>query len=269
MTKKEHDLAIEYFKDALVHLEGNAWSAENCKTKYRRGIATHFVNTAVCYGKLGETEKGKEAADKALGYDPNWFKPYSTKAALFVLQSNYNGALPLYAKAKERSVTDAERVKMEEREKKCKLKVSLLKKVSGKKRSTSSGDRIKEPPTKKQRVMAREVSIPEEYDLAARKKAIRAKLLGKTSSELKRFLEFNKQPKTGKKEDLVERCLDGFLYGALPKCPTCRRGKLTFYEDSGAYVCGGYFDVNSKRMISCNFRSTSLERGRWEMPRDS
>ena len=45
-----------------------------------------------------------------------------------------------------------------------------------------------------------------------------------TIAELKRHLRANAQMLTGKKAELVDRCVDGELRGALPKCPKCVQG---------------------------------------------
>lgn len=46
-----------------------------------------------------------------------------------------------------------------------------------------------------------------------------------TVAELKRHLRANGQILGGKKAELVVRCVDGELLGALPKCPRCQHGK--------------------------------------------
>lgn len=45
-----------------------------------------------------------------------------------------------------------------------------------------------------------------------------------TLGQLKDHLRANKQIMAGKKDELVERCADGELLGALPKCPRCLQG---------------------------------------------
>jgi hypothetical protein len=87
-------------------------------------------------------------------------------------------------------------------------------------------------------------------------------------SALKDMLEANEQKKSGNKEELVERCVDGFMYGQLPRCRDCGAGYLRVRYDSqfghggqGTFSCPGFFDDDQWK--SCKFSSTSLVRKPW------
>lgn len=49
-----------------------------------------------------------------------------------------------------------------------------------------------------------------------------------TLPELRAMLQYNEQPKTGTKQEVLERVADGWLLGSIPKCPHCEHGHLTF-----------------------------------------
>ena len=70
-----------------------------------------------------------------------------------------------------------------------------------------------------------------------------------SGDKLKVMLELNGQKKSGNKDELVELCVDGKLYGALPRCPECGSGilrvaYLSKYGHAGQarFSCPGYFD---------------------------
>lgn len=42
------------------------------------------------------------------------------------------------------------------------------------------------------------------------------------------MLLYNKQPRNGTKEEILERVADGWLLGSIPECPECEQGKMTF-----------------------------------------
>ena len=49
-----------------------------------------------------------------------------------------------------------------------------------------------------------------------------------SANQLKEILGLNRQSKTGKKQELAEKCADGKLLGVIPTCKTCGGGKLRF-----------------------------------------
>jgi len=77
--------------------------------------------------------------------------------------------------------------------------------------------------------------------------------------------------KSGRKEELIERCVDGMMYGAIPRCPKCindERGgaTLNYNQDTNMYTCNGYFDKKSKKKLHCDFQSDHVERNAWRTP---
>jgi hypothetical protein len=50
------------------------------------------------------------------------------------------------------------------------------------------------------------------------------------------------QPYSGNKGVLIARIADGKVRGAIPKCPKCAGGNLTFHESKGIYTCKGFMD---------------------------
>merc|ERR1719242_499871 len=75
--------------------------------------------------------------------------------------------------------------------------------------------------------------------------ALERKLGDKTVSELQSMLELNQQKKSGKKNELMQRVVDGIIHGAIPKCPQCplegrgNKSFLKFNPNTGFYNCGG------------------------------
>ncbi|KAM0930597.1 hypothetical protein ACQ4PT_000858 [Festuca glaucescens] len=80
-------------------------------------------------------------------------------------------------------------------------------------------------------------------------------------AELRAMLEANKQYSSGRKRDLLERCADGMLFGALGPCPVCT-SRLYCYR--GHYQCSGYVSEWSK----CTYTTTQTARikKQWKIP---
>lgn len=83
----------------------------------------------------------------------------------------------------------------------------------------------------------------------------------KNTNDLKDLLKKNNQKISGNKSELVERCSEGKLLGALPNCPKCFGGKLRFNIITGEYYCPGYMEDTT--MINCNFKSYDIKRNGW------
>ncbi len=81
------------------------------------------------------------------------------------------------------------------------------------------------------------------------------------NNDLKDLLRKNNQKISGSKSELVERCSEGKLLGALPNCPKCFGGKLRFNLKTGEYSCPGYMEDTT--MIYCNFKSNDVKRNAW------
>lgn len=80
-------------------------------------------------------------------------------------------------------------------------------------------------------------------------------------NDLKSLLKKNNQKISGNKGELVERCAQGKLLGAVPNCPQCSGGKLRFNINTGDYFCPGY--VEDTTLIVCNFMSKDVKRNEW------
>lgn len=87
-------------------------------------------------------------------------------------------------------------------------------------------------------------------------------LENKSTIELKELLTKNNQVKTGTKQDMVNRCAQGKLLGALTNCPKCFGGRLRFNIDTGVYSCPGYMDDTD--FVNCGFKATEgIVRNPW------
>ena len=80
-------------------------------------------------------------------------------------------------------------------------------------------------------------------------------------------LELNQQIKSGTKQELVERVVDGKLYGALPRCPSCGGGTLkVFYPTKFGHGGQGRPRPIFTKLheLCCDGRTREdLERGGW------
>ena len=102
--------------------------------------------------------------------------------------------------------------------------------------------------------------------------------------ELKKWCKANGYTSSGKKDELVHKCIDGELYGGLPKCPHCAKGNServphlnVRYESPyhvskdkeklgrGEVYCPGTYDTESMCLIRCNFskKLSEFERPKW------
>jgi len=74
--------------------------------------------------------------------------------------------------------------------------------------------------------------------------------------ELKEMLKKNNQPHSGNKTLLVDRISDGQVRGAIPKCPRCAGGNLTYHQKKGNYTCRGYMDDDTFKRCSYDGKAT-------------
>lgn len=86
--------------------------------------------------------------------------------------------------------------------------------------------------------------------------------------ELKEMCERNAQLKGGTKPELLQRCIDGMLYGALPRCPECGGGLLKVvyaqqlgHGGQGKFSCPGFHDGDAFQR--CPYTASSAERLPW------
>lgn len=89
--------------------------------------------------------------------------------------------------------------------------------------------------------------------------------------ELKALCEANAQLKGGTKPELVQRCIDGKLHGALPRCPQCGGGLLKVvyaqphgHGGQGRFSCPGFHDGDAFQR--CPYTATSAVRLPWVEP---
>lgn len=84
-----------------------------------------------------------------------------------------------------------------------------------------------------------------------------------TGAQLSAELEKNNQPKTGKKDELVQRVAEGRVLGRLPVCPKCEKGRLRWSRIGGMHTCPGFVDEegNPRR---CSFKAAEVERLPWK-----
>lgn len=85
-------------------------------------------------------------------------------------------------------------------------------------------------------------------DVAARQAAER-RFGALTIAALKDACRLNGQLVGGTKPELVDRCVDGFCYGTLPRCPDCGGGVLKVrypskygHDGQGTFYCKGFYD---------------------------
>eukprot|EP00242_Pyramimonas_sp_CCMP2087_P008340 CAMPEP_0198210276 /NCGR_PEP_ID=MMETSP1445-20131203/20005_1 /TAXON_ID=36898 /ORGANISM="Pyramimonas sp., Strain CCMP2087" /LENGTH=216 /DNA_ID=CAMNT_0043884295 /DNA_START=71 /DNA_END=717 /DNA_ORIENTATION=+ len=83
---------------------------------------------------------------------------------------------------------------------------------------------------------------------------VEAKYKSMTVDTLKKFLKANKQLLSGKKDELVERCVDGETLGALPMCHICQKATVKLADTAEVcFVCPGYYDKDLLRFMKCKF----------------
>ena len=84
-----------------------------------------------------------------------------------------------------------------------------------------------------------------------------------TAENLKGILRANKQIIGGTKAELVQRCAEGQILGAIPLCPVCFAGKPRYDIATGVYKCPGYTDDDEYK--PCYFQGTdeTISRTPW------
>lgn len=86
---------------------------------------------------------------------------------------------------------------------------------------------------------------------------------GRTMEELRDACKRNAQIIKGTKRDLVLRCADGKLLGALPHCPNCGQGHMRFDAKYRLYYCPGYLSAHGMEMCAMKIRPQDLSRVPW------
>lgn len=94
----------------------------------------------------------------------------------------------------------------------------------------------------------------------------KAKLSGKNAAWLGAALAKNGMPKSGRKDELVDRVAECQALGVPPECPQCGKRKLSWSRATGKYSCPGYFDDEDKAFKRCKGPGDGAEvrRTPWE-----
>mmetsp|Transcript_44441 Transcript_44441/g.117968 ORF Transcript_44441/g.117968 Transcript_44441/m.117968 type:complete len:240 (-) Transcript_44441:124-843(-) len=79
--------------------------------------------------------------------------------------------------------------------------------------------------------------------------AARAEMAPKSTAALGALLGKNGMPKTGRKDELVERAAECKALGVPPVCPRCEKVKLKWMK--GKFSCPGYFDTEAGMPKRC------------------
>jgi hypothetical protein len=108
------------------------------------------------------------------------------------------------------------------------------------------------------------VLLTEEQEKAL--ETVRASLSKMNAAALGSLLAKNGLPKSGKKEELVERAVEAKALGVPPICTTCNKVKLRFARSTGVFSCPGFFCEEAKRFKKCKGPGpdAELKRTAWQ-----
>ena len=83
---------------------------------------------------------------------------------------------------------------------------------------------------------------------------------------MKDILGYNRQIKTGTKEFLLMKCIDGLTYGRLGRCSLCNGGKLKIVDEPTyqKVICSGTFDETLNLRIDCSFTCSTAKAPRYQ-----
>ena len=97
-----------------------------------------------------------------------------------------------------------------------------------------------------------------------------AKYSSLSGALLKDMLRLNTQKVSGTKDELVERCVDCFMYGCLPRCPDCGAARLRVHYPSsfghggqGRFGCPGYYDDDVYVRCGYDNKGAAVDRPAW------
>mmetsp|Transcript_23641 Transcript_23641/g.35163 ORF Transcript_23641/g.35163 Transcript_23641/m.35163 type:complete len:458 (-) Transcript_23641:1161-2534(-) len=77
------------------------------------------------------------------------------------------------------------------------------------------------------------------------------KFIGMKIGELQDILSWNNVLKTGTKDVLLTRVIDGFVYGRIGKCVACKLGQPKISDDGSKIECKGYFNSDKGFPVPC------------------
>mmetsp|Transcript_16687 Transcript_16687/g.20483 ORF Transcript_16687/g.20483 Transcript_16687/m.20483 type:complete len:261 (+) Transcript_16687:37-819(+) len=80
---------------------------------------------------------------------------------------------------------------------------------------------------------------------------VKVELAKKNVAALGAMLAKNGLPKSGRKEELLDRVAEAKALGVPPSCPLCEKVKLRFSKVTGSYSCPGFFDDEAKHFKKC------------------
>lgn len=110
---------------------------------------------------------------------------------------------------------------------------------------------------------AAKTEVLSESQLAAIAEA-KANLAGKNAAFLGSVLAKNGLPKSGRKDELVDRVAECQALGVPPTCDVCEKKKLLWSRATGKFSCPGYFDDEAKSFRKCKGPSSQdLQRTPW------
>merc|ERR1712039_134380 len=87
----------------------------------------------------------------------------------------------------------------------------------------------------------------------------KTKLASKNAAFLSAALARNGLPKTGRKEELLERVAENQVLGIPPTCGLCEKVKLRWSRETGKFSCPGFFDDEAKAFKRCKGPGDSAE----------
>lgn len=73
----------------------------------------------------------------------------------------------------------------------------------------------------------------------------------KNAAYLGAILAKNGLPKTGRKDELLDRVAENKVLGVPPTCDVCEKKKLSWSRSTGKYTCPGFFDDEAKAFKKC------------------
>jgi len=93
----------------------------------------------------------------------------------------------------------------------------------------------------------------------------KTKLASKSAAFLSAALEKNGLPKTGRKDELLDRVAENSVLGVPPVCDVCEKRRLSWARSTGQFSCPGYFDDESKHFKRCKGPTgTEQQRTPWQ-----
>jgi Helix-hairpin-helix domain len=112
---------------------------------------------------------------------------------------------------------------------------------------------------------AKKAGGSEDDDAAILEKQVEAyaKYRSMTANELKPMLAWNKQVKTGTKDVLLVKCIDGNVFGRLGCCGLCG-GRLKLNDDGLTVRCDGVWNEDQQYKATCAFTTTASKAPRFQ-----